>query len=94
MSNRPDMNALCAGHRSALRAEPFASIVPDRRPVVRYHAGLGRAKSAVAYVEWDGAPVRGGEIYWRDADGWTLLFRVEYGTQPDDLPWRTSGQPQ
>ncbi|GGX26694.1 hypothetical protein GCM10010353_47220 [Streptomyces chryseus] len=90
MTDSPDMEALCALYRHALRAEPFASIVPDRQPAVRYHAGLGRAKSAVAYQTWGGA--RGGEIYQRDADGWALLFRVEAGTQSDDLPWRSNGQ--
>lgn len=83
------MEAQCAPYRTRLRAEPFASIVPDRRPEVKYHAGLGLAKLAVGYLTW-GRTVRGGEIYERTADGWSLLFRVESGTPADELPWRES----
>ncbi|CAM5406155.1 hypothetical protein ACTFBT_01060 [Streptomyces microflavus] len=80
------MNDQCAPYRAKLKAEPFASIVPDRRPVVKVHAGIGLAKLAVGYEEFKGA--RGGEIYGRTADGWELLYRVESGTQFEDLPWR------
>ncbi|MGP3750853.1 hypothetical protein [Streptomyces sp. IBSNAI001] len=80
----------CAPHRAKLKAEPFASIVPDRRPPVKVHAGIGLAKLAVGYQTWGGA--RGGEIYERTADGWQLLFRVEAGTQTDDLPWNKEEQ--
>ncbi|MGW2950745.1 hypothetical protein [Streptomyces eurythermus] len=80
------MEAQCAPYRAKLKAEPFASIVPGRRPEVKYHAGLGLAKLAVAYPSWGGA--RGGEIYERTVDGWSLLFRVERGTSSDQLPWR------
>ncbi|WP_405927873.1 hypothetical protein OG554_03490 [Streptomyces griseus] len=80
------MDDQCAPYRTKLKAEPFASIVPDRRPEVKYHAGIGLAKLAVGYNTWGGA--RGGEIYGRTADGWELLYRVESGTQLEDLPWR------
>ncbi|MFF1625606.1 hypothetical protein [Streptomyces sp. NPDC058272] len=83
------MEAQCAEHRGKLRYEPFATIIPDRRPAVKYHPGLGRAKSAVGWSGgWSG--VRGGEIYEHTADGWALLFRVEAGTPADELPWRES----
>jgi hypothetical protein len=86
----------CAAYRSKLKPEPYATIVPSRRPEVKYHAGLGRAKSAVAYSNgyWDEEQrrtvyaARGGEIYERTADGWELLYRVERGTPDDELPWR------
>lgn len=83
------MEAQCAPYRSRLKAEPFATIIPDRRPEVKYHAGLGVAKLAVAYQTW-GRTVRGGEIYERTADGWSLLYRVEAGTPANELPWRKS----
>ncbi|MFG3014344.1 hypothetical protein ACGFZB_28775 [Streptomyces cinerochromogenes] len=83
-----DMEAQCARYRSKLKAEPFATIIPDRHPEVKYHAGIGLAKLAVAYQTWGGA--RGGEIYERTADGWSLLFRVEAGTPANELPWRVS----
>ncbi|MEO3974409.1 hypothetical protein [Streptomyces sp. CAU 1734] len=81
------MSEQCEMFRRALRSSPYATIVPDRRPAVKYHPGLGRAKSAVAYRDWGGA--RGGEIYERTADGWALLYTVESGTASEDLPWRT-----
>lgn len=84
---RPNMEAQCARYRAGLKSDPFASIVPSRRPEVKYHAGLGRAKLAVSYPEFEGA--RGGEIYERTADGWALLYRVESGTSAEELPWRT-----
>ncbi|WP_143673782.1 hypothetical protein [Streptomyces sp. or20] len=83
------MDDQCAPYRAKLKAEPFASIVPDRRPEVKYHAGVGLAKLAVGYNTWGGA--RGGEIYGRTADGWELLYRVESGTQLEDLPWNREG---
>ncbi|MEW1551396.1 hypothetical protein [Streptomyces tsukubensis] len=91
-----DMESQCAPYRAGLKSEPYASVVPDRRPEVKYHAGLGRAKNAVAYSNdhYDTSTgdvvsvVRGGEIYERGADGWELLYRVEHGTRPEDLPWR------
>lgn len=88
----------CAPWRGGLKGLPYASIVPDRSPELKYHNGLHRAKSAVAYerppfylhrgqrLEYGG--VRGGEIYERDGHAWKLLFRVEAGTLPEDLPWR------
>ncbi|HLL34178.1 MAG TPA: hypothetical protein VK545_09865 [Streptomyces sp.] len=85
MSN---MEAQCAPHVAKLKAEPFATIIPDRRPPVKCHAGVGLAKLAVAYQTWGGA--RGGEIYERTADGWSLLYRVEAGTPAEELPWRGS----
>ncbi|MEV7250257.1 hypothetical protein [Streptomyces cyaneofuscatus] len=83
------MDDQCAPYCAKLKAEPFASIVPDRRPEVKLHAGIGLAKLAVGYHTWGG--VRGGEIYGRTADGWELIYRVESGTQLDDLPWRKEG---
>ncbi|MCY0926258.1 hypothetical protein OTB20_08565 [Streptomyces sp. H27-H1] len=83
---RPSMEAQCARYRDALRYESFASIIPARRPEVKYHVGLHRAKLAVGYVEYE--RVRGGEIYEMTADGWSLLYRVEYGTPTDELPWK------
>ncbi|MCQ6554751.1 hypothetical protein NPS70_16320 [Streptomyces sp. C10-9-1] len=91
-----DMETRCAPYRSKLKPEPYATIVPSRRPEVKYHAGLGRAKSAVGFTNgqardasgrWH-SPVRGGEIYERTADGWELLYRVESGTPASELPWR------
>jgi hypothetical protein len=82
------MESQCARYRACLKADPYASIVPGRVPAVKYHPGLGRAKSAVGYGVWGGA--RGGEIYERTADGWALLYRVESGTPADELPWKES----
>ncbi len=82
------MEAQCAPHVAKLRAEPFATIIPDRRPPVKLHAGIGLAKLAVGHLTW-GRAVRGGEIYERTADGWELLYRVEAGTPTDELPWRS-----
>ncbi|MEV4939605.1 hypothetical protein [Streptomyces zaomyceticus] len=91
-----DMAAQCSPHRSKLKFEPYATIIPDRRPEVKYHPGLGRAKSAVGYTtgqrrdesgRWV-SPVRGGEIYEHTADGWELLYCVEADTPSEDLPWR------
>ncbi|MFJ3084439.1 hypothetical protein ACIPJG_32445 [Streptomyces halstedii] len=76
----------CAPYRAKLKAEPFASIVPGRRPAVKCHAGIGLAKLAVGYEESEGA--RGGEIYGRTGEGWELLYRVESGTPTSQLPWR------
>ncbi|MGW0468294.1 hypothetical protein ACWDX6_23965 [Streptomyces sp. NPDC003027] len=93
------MSDRCAPYRAKLNPAPYATIIPARTPEVKYHAGLGRAKSAVSYSGgyWDsdlGRHVngaRGGEIYERTADGWQLLFRVERGTPLEDLPWRVEG---
>ncbi|MFE6493375.1 hypothetical protein [Streptomyces sp. NPDC057748] len=88
------MEEECADYRSKLKADPYASIVPGRRPPVKCHAGVGLAKLAVGYEEFEGA--RGGEIYERAADGWRLLYRVESGTPTADLPWNKEvdgGQP-
>lgn len=90
------MEQRCAPYRAKLNPAPFATIVPSRTPEVKYHAGLGRAKSAVGYSDgyWDEETrrtvyaARGGEIYERTADGWQLLFRVECGTPDGELPWR------
>ncbi|MEV5319122.1 hypothetical protein AB0K92_15955 [Streptomyces sp. NPDC052687] len=84
MSN---MEVQCAPHVERLEAEPFATIIPDRRPPVKCHAGIGLAKLAVAYETRRGA--RGGEIYERTADGWSLLYRVEAGTPAEELPWKS-----
>ncbi|MFF3312508.1 hypothetical protein [Streptomyces sp. NPDC002952] len=83
------MQEACAPHIAKLKAEAFATIVPDRRPPVKCHAGIGLAKLAVGYLTW-GRTVRGGEIYKRTADGWELLYRVESGTPASELPWRES----
>lgn len=83
------MEAACAMYLRVLRAEPYASIVPGRRPAVKCHAHIGLAKLAVGYAE-SGSGVRGGEIYKRTDDGWELLFRVESGTPASELPWRES----
>jgi hypothetical protein len=84
---QPSMEVQCARYRHALKYESFASVVPARRPEVKYHVGLHRAKAAVGYVEYES--VRGGEIYEMTADGWSLLYRVESGTPAEELPWRS-----
>lgn len=83
------MEAACAMYLRVLRAEPYASIIPDRRPAVKCHSNIGLAKLAVGYATW-GRTVRGGEIYRRTDDGWELVFRVESGTPTSELPWRES----
>ncbi|MGW1268163.1 hypothetical protein [Streptomyces sp. NPDC002491] len=80
------MQEQCARYLPKLRADAYATIVPDRRPAVKCHAGIGLAKLAVGYGTWSGA--RGGEIYKRTETGWELLYRVESGTPSDELPWR------
>ncbi|MFD5504627.1 hypothetical protein ACFWJS_33790 [Streptomyces sp. NPDC127061] len=95
MTTQP-MSDRCAPYRSKLNPAPFATIVPSRTPEVKYHAGLGRAKLAVAYSGgyWDAKArrtvnaARGGEIYERTADGWALLYCVERGTPENELPWK------
>ncbi|MEU1254822.1 hypothetical protein ABZ445_16230 [Streptomyces chartreusis] len=82
------MEAQCAPHMAKLKAEAFATVVPDRKPPVKCHAGIGLAKLAVGYEQYGGA--RGGEIYERTADGWSLLYRVEAGTPTSQLPWKES----
>ncbi|MDX2575935.1 hypothetical protein PV332_10625 [Streptomyces scabiei] len=90
------MDAQCAPYRQKLNPAPYATIIPDRKPAVKYHAGSGLAKLAVGYIgrywstvrqSWIDV-VRGGEIYKRTADGWELLYRVEQGTPADELPWK------
>jgi hypothetical protein len=86
------MEEQCAPYLAKLNPEPYATIVPDRKPVVKFHAGLGLAKHAVSYQTWGGA--RGGEIYSLGVDGWRqLLYRVEAGTATADLPWNTAARP-
>lgn len=92
------MEERCEGPRKGLAGMPYASIVPTRTPALKYHVGLGRAKAAVAWelsnrynyetrrFEYQG--VRGGEVYKRDGHSWQLLYRVEAGTLPEDLPWK------
>ncbi|MFB7136068.1 hypothetical protein ACFCZY_31280 [Streptomyces sp. NPDC056237] len=90
------MSERCAPYRSKLNPAPYATIVPSRRPEVKYDAGLGGAKSAVAYSNgcWDAETrrtvnaARGGEIYERTADGWELMHWVERGTPESELPWK------
>jgi hypothetical protein len=76
-------------YRRVLKTEPYATIIPDRRPAVKCHAHIGLAKIAVGYVMRRGI-ARGGEIYRRGDDGWELLYRVEAGTPTAQLPWRES----
>lgn len=83
------MEAQCAPHLSKLRSQPFATIVPDRRPPVKCHAHIGLAKLAVGHGGFHNS-ARGGEIYELTADGWRLLYRVESGTSTDALPWKES----
>lgn len=82
------MEQQCAEHRSKLKAEPFATIIPDRRPPVKCHAHIGLAKLAIAYESFHGQ-ARGGELYELTDDGWKLRYRVESGTPAADLPWRS-----
>ncbi|MFB7782037.1 hypothetical protein ACFC1D_04870 [Streptomyces vinaceus] len=95
------MEERCEEPRKGLTGLPFASIVPDRNPALKYHVGLGRAKSAVAWERpnrynretrmFEHQGVRGGEIYERRGDGWELLYRVEAGTLYENLPWQVNG---
>lgn len=86
------MEAACAPYMRTLEASTYASVVPDRKPVVKFHQRPAGAKAAVALsmsfylLRRRGA--RGGEIYERTANGWSLLYRVEEGTASADLPWR------
>lgn len=82
------MEAACAPHLPKLNPAPFATIIPDRRPPVKLHSGVGLAKLAVGYAGRGRA--RGGEIYKRTVDGWELLYRVESGTPLNELPWKES----
>jgi hypothetical protein len=98
-----EMEERCAELRKGLAGMPYASIVPDRYPALKYHVGLGRAKAAVGWErpsrynyetrEFEYRGVRGGEIYERAplGIGWKFLYRVEAGTLPEDLPWRNEG---
>jgi hydroxypyruvate isomerase len=81
------MEAMCAEHRSKLKAEPYATIIPDRRPAVKCHAHIGLAKLAIAYESYH-QQARGGELYELTDDGWKLLYRVEACTPVKELPWR------
>lgn len=93
-----EMEERCEPWRKDLVGLPYASIVPDRSPALKYHVGLGRAKSAVAWErpnyynretrQFEYRGVRGGEVFERDGHSWRLLYRVEAGTLPEDLPWR------
>jgi hypothetical protein len=88
-------------HRDLLNRKPrqvYASIVPERttKPVVALHTQLSHAKNAVtaqgAGGRFDrargGYPVHEAEVYQLVNDLWVLLYRVEEGTYPDDLPWK------
>ncbi|MFI8890531.1 hypothetical protein [Streptomyces paradoxus] len=98
--NKTPMERRCDTYRDKLKGEPFASIVPSRRPELKYHGNIGRAKSAVAYAEWiydsrtgrNYRGVRGGEIYRRTADGWELAYRVEQGTPESEIPWKQGAE--
>jgi hypothetical protein len=81
------MEQQCAEHHHKLKAEPFATIIPDRKPAVKCHAHIGLAKLAIG---WDGgfSGARGGELYELTDEGWKLRYRVESGTPADELPWR------
>jgi hypothetical protein len=81
------MEEQCAKHRSKLRSQPFATIVPDRKPPVKCHAHIGLAKLAVGHGGFSNS-ARGGEIYEMTASGWRLMYRVESGTSTDALPWK------
>ncbi|MFJ3634661.1 hypothetical protein [Streptomyces sp. NPDC090112] len=92
------MEKRCEEPRKGLAGMPYASIVPDRNPALKYHVGLGRAKAAVAWElpnrynyetrQFEYRGVRGGEVYKRTGDTWELLHRVESGTRFDELPWK------
>ncbi len=92
------MEERCEEPRKGLAGMPYASIVPDRDPALKYHVGLGRAKSALAWElsnrfnyetrQFEYRGVRGGEVYERNGHSWKLLYRVEAGTLPEDLPWK------
>lgn len=86
MAGPVSIEAQCEPYRKKLRSQPFATIVPDRRPPVKCHAHIGLAKLAVGHGGWNGA--RGGEIHELTADGWSLLYRVEQGTPTSELPWK------
>ncbi|MCX5201514.1 hypothetical protein OG897_08625 [Streptomyces sp. NBC_00237] len=96
------MEARCDGFRRMLQAEVFASIVPGRSPELRYHESVYGAQAAVGWelpplVSWAREEtiyrgVRGGEVYWRSGDEWSLLYRVEEGSHALDLPWLEENQ--
>ncbi|MEU6704754.1 hypothetical protein [Streptomyces wuyuanensis] len=98
MSEKTPMESRCDYFREFLKDSPYATLIPTRSPMFKCHAGLGRAKSAVAYElphrynretsRYEYAGVRGGEVYKRVGGVWELLYRVEEGTLPEDLPWR------
>lgn len=81
----------------------YATIVPTRttKPIVALHTTLGQAKNAVlaagapgAYSkEKGGYPVHESEVYRLETgkgEGlvWELVYRIEEGTYPNDLPWK------
>ena len=79
----------------------WATIVPTRttKPVVVLHNTLAHAKTAVRNVKvtssprpgYDkdrgGYPVGESEVYELIDGVWTLQWRIEEGTYPDELPW-------
>lgn len=98
-THRP-MEDQCAPYRTLLTPGPYATIVPSRMPTLRFHSGIGQAKTAVAWelpnrlgpasaLEFQG--VCGGEIHRWGGGQWRLLYRVEEGTMPDELPWHVDG---
>lgn len=67
----------------------FATIIPDRRPTVRYHVSLVQAKKAIAYKVGIHT-ARGGELYEWYNDRWILRYRVEPQTPLVEMPWNTN----
>jgi hypothetical protein len=90
------MEAQCREYAAKLKATPYVSIVPSRRPVVKVHRTLGLAKIAVAYgvTYFDPSTrsvrekVRGGEIHQQVGERWELLYRVEADTPAAEMPWK------
>lgn len=75
----------------------FATICPNRttKPVVSLHSTVGQAKNAVVAQtkggydrDKGGHQLREAEIYHLVEGIWVLLYRVEDGTYPNDLPWK------
>lgn len=82
------------------RPDTWATIIPSRssNPVVKTHATLAHAKNAVsgrqgafgAYLsEKGGWPLPEAEVYHLVDGEWELLWRIENGTYPNDLPWKS-----
>ncbi|QNJ42041.1 hypothetical protein [Streptomyces buecherae] len=87
-----EMEDRCAPYLPDLGETPYATIIPERTPVVRVHTSLRLARLALG---WEVPPrhgryrgLRGGELYEHCGGGWELVHRVERGAMPDDLPWR------